>query len=154
MRSQPAALAAFLVLVVLAPVGVHAASGTAFDRHIERLVASPTPVGPLLLASDRAAWLVEVPGSAIVSVEAEGTTSAPFLFRAERVGERGSSFVLPTTHAGFLLSEAGAWRVSVDPLAGVQVDITVKFRSQTGASFTLTDLELDRGCLFPAVCLP
>ena len=151
-RGEPLLVVVLLLAVASAPA--LAETGTAFDRHIERMFALPTPVGPFLLMSDRAAWRVDVPTSAIVSVEAEGSASAPFIFRVERLDEAGSSLVVPTTHAGYVMSEPGAWRVSVDPVAGVEVDITIRFRSANGASFTLTDLELDRGCLFPAVCLP
>jgi hypothetical protein len=157
---QPALVALMVLLVATAPLAALAESGTFFERRIERLVASPTPIGPLLLGSDRAAWRVDVPESAVVLIEARGTGGAPFLFRAERMDEPGSSVLFPTTHAGFLLSEPGAWRVAIDPLAGVRVDIRITFRGMTGgtgggpASFTLTDLQLDRGCLFAGVCLP
>lgn len=149
------------MLLASAPLHALAETGTSFERRIERLVASPTPAGPLLLMSDRASWRVDVPPSAVVVVEARGSDSAPFSFRAERVdAPSGSMVAYPTTHAGFLLSEPGAWRVSVDPLVGVKVDVRISFRGMTGgtgggpASFTLTDLEVDKGCLFRGVCLP
>lgn len=157
---QPVLIAVALALLAAAPLHALAETGTAFERRIERLVATPTPIGPLLLFSDRAAWRVDVPPSAVVLVEARGSDSAPFSFRAERLDEAGSAIAYPTTHAGFLLSESGAWRVAVDPLVGVKVDIRISFRGMTGgtsggpAAFTLTDLEVDDGCLFRGVCLP
>lgn len=153
--------AAFLLLIVLAaPTLAAPETGSAFERSIERLVATPTPVGPLLLGSDQSTWRVDVPLGAIVTVEANGTPTAPFYLRARTMGAAESSFALPTSHAGFFLAGPESWQVSVDPVAGVAVDITIRFRGHVGdatgapALFTLTPITIERGCLFPSVCLP
>lgn len=151
-----------LVFVALlsAPLVAQGATGAFFDRHLERLVASPTPVGAVRVASDEGSWRVDVPVHAIVAIEARSDPSTPFALRAGPYGAGQSAFVLPTTHAGFILSEPGAWRVSVDPLAGVSIDIRVTFRGHVSdvngapAAFTLTDLGIAPGCVVPEVCLP
>ena len=134
-------------------------TGVRFDKRIERLVATPTPFGPLLALGDAAVWRVDVPSSAVVLVEAWGNDTAPFHFRFERTGSAPSTFFVPTTHAGAILT-SGSWRVTVDPAAGVAVDIHVSFRGQAGGAgggatpFTLTQIANDNPCLFPSVCLP
>lgn len=148
-----------LAIALLVSVPALAQTGTSFERHVERLVASPTPLGPLLVASDSAAWRVDVPAEAIVVVVAEGDPATPFLLRAAREGAAQDALALPTTHAGFVLSQPGAWRVTVDPLAGVAVDIRVSFRGHVAddggapAAFTLTDVDDARGCIVPGVCV-
>lgn len=148
-----------LAIALLVSVPALAETGTAFERHVERLVATPTPLGPLLLAADSASWRVEVPASAVVVVEAQGDAAAPFLLRASREGAAQDALALPTTHAAFLLSAPGAWVVTVDPLAGVAVDIRVTFRGHVAdvggapAAFTLTDVDDERRCVVPGVCL-
>lgn len=151
------ALVAIIVLALSAPL-VGADVGPVFTRHVERLVATPTPLGPALLLSDAAAWRVDVPSEGVVVVEAHGSTSAPFYLRANR---SLSNVALPLSHQSILLHEPGAWRVEVDPAAGVVVDITVTFRGHVGRdgtgkplAFTLTDLESGDGCVVVGVCLP
>lgn len=148
-----------LAIALLVSVPALAETGTSFERHVERLVATPTPLGPLLLAGDSASWRVEVPAEAVVVVEAAGELPAPFLLRAAREGAAQDALALPATHAGFLLSTPGAWVVTIDPLAGVAVDIRVTFRGHVAddggapAAFTLTDIEDARACIVPGVCL-
>jgi len=135
------------------------APALAFERHVERLVATPTPVGPLLLARDDAGWRVEIPPETIVFVDARGDPTTPFLLRATREGATQSSLALPTTRAGFVLATPGAWIVNVDPLVGVAVDIEVHLRGYVTdeggapATFTLTDAPTRTDCIVPGVCL-
>ena len=153
-------LALVVAVALLVAGGALAETGSRFERHVERLVATPTPLGPVLLAGDEAAWRVDVPAQAVVLVEASGERTEPFLLRATREGAAQSSLALPTTHAGFLLGTPGAWIVSVDPLAGVAVDIHVLFEGYVAdapgapAGFTLTDAERSPLCVVPGACLP
>lgn len=143
-----------LGLVLLAtPVLAEGSSetGDRFERRIERLVASPTPAGPLLLLSDAASWRVDVPNGALVHVEAEGSRTAPFYLRVDRMDAPPSTFPVPSSHSGYIVS-AGSWRVMVDPAAGANVDITLRMSS--AAPFTLTPIAHDRACLVASVCLP
>lgn len=148
-----------VVIALVACAPALAESGTHFERHVERLVATPSPVGPVILLADDASWRLDVPTEAIVIVEAEGDAASPFLLRAAREGAAQDALTLPTSHAAFLLSTPGAWIVTVDPLAGVAVDIRVTFRGQVAddggapAAFTLTDVEDRRTCVVPGVCL-
>jgi len=153
-----------LALVLLAaPAMAEGASGTGtrFVERIERVVASPTPVRQFLLLSDAHVWRVDVPASGVVTVYAEGRESAPFWLRAERLDAGPSTALLPATRAGLILPAEGAWRVTLDPAAGVAVDISITFRGSAGGTgtgaplpFTLTPLERGDACLFPSVCLP
>lgn len=135
-------------------------TGSSFEKRVKRTFASPTPFGPILALGDSTVWRVDVPTSAVVLVEAWGNETAPFYFRVERMGSAPSSFFVPTTHAGAILSVPGAWRVTIDPAAGAMVDITVRFAGQTGGpggaphAFTLTRIANDNPCLLPGVCLP
>lgn len=151
---------ALVVLIVLALSAPAVASevGTVFERRIERLVATPTPLGPALLLSDAAAWRIDVPASGVVLVEAHGSDTAPFYLRANR---SLSQVVLPASDQAILLHQPGAWRVEVDPALGAAVDIRVTFRGFVGAegqgtplAFRITDLETGDGCVVPGVCLP
>lgn len=152
-------IALALALMLSAPAVAAPVTSTFVERHVERLVARPTPIGPLTLGSDEASWRVSVPQHAIVVVEAVGNKTEPFILRAGRVGAAEDAMILPTTHAGFVLSTPGDWRVRVDPLAGVAVDIVVTFRGHVAdgdggpASFTLDDEPANPLCLFGSVCL-
>lgn len=134
-------------------------SGAHFEKRVQRLFASPTPIGPILIANDAVVWRVDVPVSAVVLVQAQGSDTAPFHFRFERMGAAPSSLFVPTTHAGALLGGPGAWRVTIDPAAGVLVDVKVRFVGQAGGpggaphAFTLTRIDNDNPCLLPTVCL-
>lgn len=134
-------------------------TGSRFDKKVERLVAMPTPIGPLLVLGDAAVWRVDIPASAVVLVEAWSEETSPFYYRYERMGSAPSTFFVPSTHAGSILPP-GAWRVTIDPAGGVAVDINVRFLGQTGGvgggpnEFTLTTIANDNPCLLATVCLP
>lgn len=148
-----------LVVAILLAAGAPAmaATGVAFERHVERLVATPTPIGPVLVLSDRASWDVTLDAATILWVEAQAPDHSPFYLTTDC----GATFVtLPSSHDGRLCGKPGTWRVSVDPAGGAAVDITVRFRGHVGdltgapSPFTLTDVAADRGCVVLGACLP
>lgn len=152
-------IALALAVMMSAPAVAAPVTATFVERHVERVVARPTPIGPITLGSDEASWRVSVPTHAIVVVEAIGNRTEPFVMRAARVGAAEDAMILPTTHAAFVLSTPGDWRVRVDPLAGIAVDIVVTFRGHVAdgagapTSFTLTDEPADPLCIVGSVCL-
>lgn len=123
-------------------------------RHVKRLVASPTPLDtpfwtftPL---SDRASWKVEVDPMGVVLLDARSSDTSPFFLRYHPWGESGPSSPLPGAAHSPTLSGAvaRAWRVDVDPAAGVGVEITVRFTGRLiddegrAWPFTLTDVPM------------
>lgn len=153
-------IALAVALLLSAPAVAAPMQGAFFERHVERMVARPTPIGPVILYSDETSWKVSVPENATVLVEAKGDRTEPFVLRAGLDGAAEDSLILPTTHAGFALSTPGDWRVRVDPLAGVAVDIVVTFRGHVSredgvpASFTLDEATPRPYCVLGSVCLP
>lgn len=135
-------------------------TGTVFERTIERIVATPTPAGPFVLASDARAWRVDVAEGRVVYVEAHGTESAPFYLHAEPMGQARAMFVPPASHAAYILGGPDPWRITVDPAVGADVRIKVRFVGVSSdvrgspAAFTLTPIANDQGCIVPTVCLP
>ncbi|HUR69868.1 MAG TPA: hypothetical protein VM370_11540 [Candidatus Thermoplasmatota archaeon] len=130
--------------------------GSAFDVHVERLIASPTPAGPLILLNDEASWVITIPEPTEVLVEAQSAADEPFYLTTDC---RASVIVLPTSHDA-VLCHPGVRRLQVDPAAGVDVDIIVRFRGHVvdlpGASseFELVDRPASASCVVPGVCLP
>lgn len=156
-----AALALIVLVLVSMPAVAEPISASYVERHVERLVARPSPVGPVRIASDEASWRVSVPSHAVVLVEAQGAADEPFVLRAGPAGSGSmDALVLPTTHAGFLLSTPGDWRVRVDPVAGVAVDILVTFEGRVAdvdgarTAFTLDEEATSPLCVVAEVCLP
>lgn len=128
---------------------------------VQRLVGTPTPLGPATLLSDQAAWRLDAPSGAVVLVDAASGPNSPFYLRVHRIGEPEPTVSYPATQQSFLIPAGGAWRVAIDPAAGAAVEITVSFRGAytdidrgAAAAFTLTELEKGRGCVVPGVCLP
>lgn len=153
-------IALAVAMLLSMPAAAVPAEGAFFERHVERLVARPTPIGPITLYSDEASWSVRVPEHAVVLVEAIGNRTEPFVLRVGMEGAAEDSLILPTTHAGFALHTPGDWRVRVDPLAGVAVDIVVRFRGHVSddagapAVFTLDEAQPRLYCVLGSVCLP
>lgn len=143
MRASARITPVLLGLLLLVPL-VGGTSDVVFVRHVERTLASPTPLGPLTLADDTAAWRAEIPAGVVVCVHAEAATPTPFWLRAQ-----GGDVVLasptPALQQGFLLPP-GAWTVTLDPAAGAKVSIDVTFEGHyvdcvSGAArFSLQDL--------------
>lgn len=135
-----------------------APSTTAIDFHIQRLVATPTPVGPLLVASDAVTWDLTLSDPTLVSIEVLSGQASPFILTTTC----GATVIsTPSSHDGRICSRPGTWQVQVDPVAGVAVDITVRFRGHVidiggaASSFVITQTSGDdRGCVVPGVCLP
>lgn len=154
---MPIALA---IVSLLVATSVLAAAGTHETRTLQRLVATPTPLGPATLLSDQAVWRVDVAEGTVVLVDASAGPNSPFYLRAHPLTSPEPTVGLPAFRQSFLLSPPGPWRVVVDPAAGAAVEITVTFRGSVSdvdgapAAFTLTDLERGHGCVVPGVCLP
>lgn len=160
-------LAAILVALVALPALAGAASVTATDvtRHVTGRLASPTPVptpmGDLALFSDRAVWRVEIDPLAVVVVDASANDTSPFFLRYHPWDEPSFQSPIPGSRQTPTLdgSEARAWRVEVDPAAGANVHVKVRFRGHAGSDggaawpFTLTDVATERPCV-RELCLP
>lgn len=156
-----------VLLLVAVPLVVDAGSVTTTDvtRHVARTLASPTPLQPpldaLSLFSDRVAWRVDVDPSAVVVVDARSTDAAPFWLRFHPWDAPTPQSPVPGARQSPTLSGAvaQAWRVEVDPAAGVNVDVVVRFHGHVGDAggrpwpFTLTDVRDDGGCA-QGSCLP
>lgn len=145
-----------LVLVLLAVPLSAAENATLVQRHLERVLASPLPI-----ASDQAAFHVDVPLGAVVLVDARSAPSSVFFLHFHRDQAMDAGSPTPAFAQSALLG-AGSWSVTVDPVAGALVRIDVTFRgfvSDVGgapAAFGFYDVAIDRGCtsLQPEVCLP
>ena len=125
--------------------------------HAERRVVGAVALPLDVLVHDAVAWRVDVPPGTFVQVHAEDANGTTFYLRANRTS---SGLWFPGPAATLALAAPGAWRVEVDPVAGAPVDVRVAFRGFVAdyggipASFTLSDLEPERGCITPGVCLP
>jgi hypothetical protein len=150
---------AVIALATAAPFIAFAQTGVAFDFHVERLVATPTPVGPVLLASDAAVWNITLSDPTIVWMDVRSDPTSPFLLTMT-CGD--FAVTAPTSHDVRTCSRSGSWQVQVDPVAGVAVDIVVRFRGYAsdvggGASpfFIQTVANPDpTRCVVTGVCLP
>lgn len=146
-----------VVSLVILSVPADAEVGTAFERRIERLVGSPTPLGPARALSDQAAWNITLDDATVVWIEARAAGQSPFFLTTDC---SGTVVFGPSTHEGRLCTRPGTWRVEVDPAGGVAVDITIRFRGHVGdldgaaSAFQLTDSLADEACVVPGVCLP
>lgn len=142
------ALVALLAAPALAETDVSYA-----ERRVVGDIAFPVE----LLLRDAVAWRVDVPAGTLVEVSATDAKGSLFYLRANRTL---SGLWLPGPSATLALDEAGPWRVEVDPAAGAPVDVRVRFRGYVGdfggapAPFSIQDLEPERGCVTPGVCLP
>lgn len=150
---------AVALIALLALPALTAETTTHAERRVERLVATPTPLGPLRALGDEHAWRVDVPPEAVVLVEARSGANAPFTLRAHPLGTAEPAWEPPAVAAARLLGP-GSWRVAVDPAAGAAVRIDVAFRGHlvdvggAPASFAIHALEADQGCVVPGACLP
>lgn len=151
----------FLICILLLGASVGAQGGASqYVHHVDRLVATPTPAGPLTLLADDAAWRADVPAGAIVFVEAHAAPGSAFLLRCAPLGSPDTVVLPAATRQGCLLGHAGPWRVVVDPALGVATNITVTFRGAhvdihgIPAPFGLTLLRDGPGCVVPGACLP
>lgn len=154
-------IALALSLLLLAPA-LHAASSTAafHERRIDRLIATPTPAGPILLGSDEVRYRLDVPAHATVLVRADGTNTSFFHASFHRVGTATPDITFPTRHATFELPGPASWLVRIDPAGGGAFHARITFEGFVAdvggapATFTLTDAGDDRACVVPGVCLP
>ena len=153
MRGAPLLLALLLCLPALA------APATTQTRTVERLVAMPTPLGPVTALDDGHAWEVDVPADAQVFVKAEGQPGSLFYLRWGRPDAPDRPALAPSQEGGATLSP-GTWRVTVDPAGGAAVRILVTFTGHYGdldggspAPFTLRDVKGGNPCVLPGVCL-
>lgn len=152
-------MVAAIALATASSAPAFAQTGTAFDFHVERLVASPTPAGPVLLLSDAATWDLTLATPAIVWIDARATGGSLFLLTTD-CGPLGVS--APASHDVRICSRPGTWKIQVDPAAGVAVDILVRFRGYTHdvggapAAFALegTSAPDATRCVVTGVCLP
>lgn len=150
--------AVVLVAVLAAPVA--AAPASVYERHVEGVVGSPTPLGATRLLSDEARFLLDVPKDVTVFVDAVGTPTAPFYLRFHREGAGAPDLQAPSSRASLLLPGPARWVVAVDPAVGVDVDVRLRFEGHVvdvggaAAAFVLEDAGRDRACVVPGVCLP
>lgn len=151
-----------LLIILLLGLAAPAWAGDAsqFHHRVERLVASPTPAGPLTLLEDHAAWRADVPPGIVVLVEARSDGGALFALRCAPLAAPDALVLPAATRQACLLGSAGAWRVHVDPDAGAAVSVDVTFRGAFGdvgqapAAFSLTLLRDGPACVVPGACLP
>ena len=154
-------LVPILVLLLVAPTLASGATTTATmqDRVVARSLATPAPLGPILLLADDARWRVDVPAEAVVQVTARGAAGSLFLLGRHAAGAAPADPEIPTSY-GVLLLPPGSWIVRVDPFAGAPFRADVRFEGfvvdvgGAPAAFTLTDLRNDRACVLPGACLP
>jgi hypothetical protein len=135
-------------------------SGTHLTRHLDRLVASPTPLGPLVMLGDEGAWRVEVPEGVVVCVNAREDGAAPFTLRATH-GDSTLASPVPSLAQSLTLPGPAAWELRADPAFGADVHVTVDLRGayvecgNQAAAFTLTDLPASPPCATEVgACLP
>lgn len=158
MQGRTLSALAIVTLLVLASAGAETA--TRQTRVVERLVGTPSPLGPVLVLSDQTSWRVDNAGDTVVLIDAKADPPALFYLRVHRLDEPEPVVAYPGAHLSHLISAPGSWRVVVDPAGGAAVKVTVTFRGHVTdvdgahASFTLTDLEKAGGCVVPGVCLP
>lgn len=156
MRAAPILLALLVALPALA-----APQPSSQTRTVDRLVAYPTPVGPVTLLDDGHAWEVGVPLGAQVFVHALGAPGSLFYLRSQGPGSPAMPPVAaPTQEDGATLGP-GTWRVTVDPAGGAAIHVEVTFTGAYGdldggapAPFTLRDLKGGSPCVAPGACLP
>lgn len=147
-----------LLTLLIIPFSVaEDATGPAFDRYVDRLVGTPTPLGPARALSDRVAWNITLDDATIVWIEASASETSPFYLTTTC---SDVVFLGPSTHEGRLCSRPGTWRVEVDPAGGIAVNVTVRFRGHVGdldgapSPFRLVDAARDDACVVRGVCLP
>lgn len=147
------ALAFFLPLASGVPT-THA------EREVKALVASPSPWGPLTALDDSTSWRVEVPEGVVVCVDAIESGAALFDLRATHDGPSLQS-PTPALRQSLLLPGPDTWTLTVDPVAGAEVDVHVMLDGHFvdcpngPASFTITDLPRPPPCVGEAgACLP
>lgn len=156
--SARATLAVALSLLLLGPVA--AVSDSFHERRVDRVVATPTPAGPIVLASDEVRWRVDVPAHATALVRAEGAAASWFHATFHLEGRSPPDARFPARAHAFELPGPAAWIVRVDPAAGADFHARVTFQgfvSQVGgapAAIGVEDAGNDRGCVTPGVCLP
>lgn len=159
MRVRPRSILVFALLVLLLPAA-GADVGAHFTRHVDRLVASPTPVGGLVVLGDAASYRVEVPEGVVVCVDATESGAAPFTLRASD-GARTLASPVPTLAQSLLLPGPSTWTLQVDPAFGAEAHITLDLAGsfvdcgRTSAAFGLVDMDASSACLTEAgACLP
>lgn len=154
---------AILILVLLTlPALVGAAPPAATQiRTVERLVATPTPFGPLTVLADDHVWEVDVDVGRVVVVDALGSPGTLFHFRYHRAGTPEPGLEAPVPSISRPLHGPGTWRVVVDPAGGVANRIDLTFRGFVGdpdggnpAPFALRDVKGSRPCVVAGACLP
>lgn len=158
MRGAPILATLLLALPLLASGAADTA--TTHTRTVDRVVAYPTPYGPVTLLDDGHVWEVDVPTGAQVFVHAKGAPGSLFYLRVHAAGAPSAPHVAaPTAEDGRTLPP-GTWRVVADPAGGAAVKIVVTFRGHWAdvdaapAPFALHDVKGGSPCLLPGVCLP
>lgn len=130
------------------------------ERHVQRLVASPTPAGPLTILSDDASWRIEIPAATVVRVDAQANARGQFYLSYHRENQAEPDLTFPASRQLALLPGPGAWIVRIDPAAGAAFDARVLFEGFVGdvdgarSPFTLVDLPRERSCPIAGACLP
>lgn len=153
MRPSPAVL----ILLLALSVPAFASSGAAFDERITRMVGTPTPLGPALVASDRSSWAITLDEVAYVVILAEAPLNSPFYLTASCVP---AIITAPASRQSIACGSAGTHTIQIDPAGGVAIDITVRFRGhiadRSGAPYAFGFERTSGGlaCVVPGVCLP
>lgn len=158
-RKAPRAIAILLSVLALAPVALSDA-GALHERRIDRIVATPTPLGPVLAGSDEARYLLDIPESVVVEVRAEGPAHALFYLSHHRADRATRDLALPASYQTILVPGPGQWIVRVDPAGGADFHARLVFRgyvSDVGGApgaFDLVDAGRDGACVVAGTCLP
>lgn len=154
-------IALVLSLLAVAPALEAGTTTSAFhERRVDRLVATPTPVGPVLVAGDASRWLLDLPAETVVRVVATGGAAALFHLTWHLEGEAPPDVSFPARHQSFEVSGPARWIVRLDPAGGAGFHARITFEgfvSEAGgapSAFALTDLGHDGACVVPGVCLP
>lgn len=151
MRVRTSVLLVALLVALPAAGGVTTSHAT---KRVERVLASPVPPG--LVLDDAVSWRLVVPDGVVVCVDAHEEGAAPFRLLWDEGGSPVPSF------AQSVLLGPGTWTLTLDPVAGADVDVVVELRgafvdcvNRAPAKFELDDVASRGACLTDAgVCLP
>ena len=156
MRGSPILLAVLLALPALAAE----TTGPTHTRAVDRLVAYPTPLGPVTVLDDGHVWEVDVPQGTQVFVHAKGAPGSLFYLRWSAADAPAPPLLAAPAAEDAATLRAGTWRVAVDPAGGAAVSVQLTFTGTYAdlhgapASFTVRDVKGGSPCVVPGACLP
>ena len=162
MRSARAVIVIAMSLLLAAPALASETWGAHHERRVDRVVATPTPLGPFVIAtaSDETRWLVDVPAETTVFVHANGSATSVFYLAWHLEGKAPPDLRFPARAHAFTLPGPAQYIVRLDPAGGADFHARVYFdgfvtdEKGAPAGFRVVDAGNDAGCIVPGVCLP